>query len=44
MEPRRRANVGLRSGAGKEPVEKCDVGASGTPNCRLRARTPDSLL
>src|SRR5215216_7487992 len=27
-----------------EPVQQCDAGASGTPNCCLtRARTPDSL-
>jgi Transposase len=28
----------------REPVQQCDAGASGTPNCCLtRARTPDSL-
>jgi berberine-like enzyme len=44
MRPRRRADVGLRTGAAEEPVEKRDVGASGTPNCRLRARISDSVI
>src|SRR5215218_8359327 len=47
MDPSPRADVGpdwCHTPRQREPVQQCDAGASGTPNCCLvRARTPDSL-
>src|SRR5215208_3031365 len=47
MDPSPRADVDpdwCHTHSQREPVQQCDAGASGTPNCCLaRARTPDSL-